>query len=191
VPEGSERLVTHLANAPENEAVIFALPSPPFLVTPNALCQDHHRFETVDMADDRGLHLYHLIGCGINVDPLGLRMGASVFPDAFPAILGLVIGATGKVVLHVGVLFTYEPTDGETYEPTAGATDDPYPEVPACASAAVPERANALANTIVHGCVLPCRLDGRQPHRLLDRSIKIFFKRDGAASCSHRAAPRC
>jgi hypothetical protein len=76
-------------------------------------------------------------------------MGARLFPEAFPTILGLVIGATGKVVLHVGVLFTYEPTDGETYEPTDGATDDPYPDVPACASAAVPERANAVANTIV------------------------------------------
>ena len=123
-------------------------------------------------------------------------MGASVFPEAFPTILGLVIGATGKVVLHVGVLFTYEPTDGETYEPTDGATDDPYPEVPACASAAVPERANAVANTIVVSFMVVsflCSLDKRQPHRLPDRSIKIFFKRDGAAdSRRHRdkASPR-
>jgi hypothetical protein len=55
------------------------------------------------------------------------------------------------VLLQVGTLFTYEPSDGHKYEPTDGATDDPYPEVPgsACASAAVPERANAVASTIV------------------------------------------
>jgi hypothetical protein len=52
-------------------------------------------------------------------------------------------------LLHVGTLFTRDPTDGHTYEPTDGATADPNPDVPACASAAVPERANAVASTIV------------------------------------------
>ncbi len=57
-------------------------------------------------------------------------------------------GAAGPVFLHVGTAVV-EPTDGHTYDPTDGATTDPYPEVPACASAAVPERANAVASTIV------------------------------------------
>ena len=106
-------------------------------------------------------------------------------------MLGLVIGATGKVVLHVGVLFTYEPTDGETYEPTDGATDDPNPEVPACASAAVPARANAVATTIVVSFKVVSFLvvDRSQPLRLLDRSIKIFFRRDEAAAAMQFLKP--
>src|ERR1700716_185182 len=86
---------------------------------------------------------------GAKVDPLGLRIGARVLPEALPTLLGLVIGATGEVVLHVGVLFTYERTDGDTYEPTDGATDDPLPESPLCASANVLVRANAVASAIV------------------------------------------
>jgi hypothetical protein len=66
---------------------------------------------------------------GANVDPLEL-------------------GGLWKVLLHVGTAVV-EPTDGHTYDPTDGATTDPYPEVPACASAAVPERANVVASTIV------------------------------------------
>jgi hypothetical protein len=80
------------------------------------------------------------------IDPLRKRMEARVFLKALPTV-GL--GAAGPVVLHVGVGFTTEPTDGATYEPTEGATDDPYPESPACASAAVLERAKAVANAIV------------------------------------------
>ena len=75
---------------------------------------------------------------GANVDPLGLRMGARVFPEAFP-ILGLVTALVVPGVLHVGVLFTDEPTDG--------ATADPPPKV--CASASVLVRANAVASAIV------------------------------------------
>ena len=33
---------------------------------------------------------------GVNVDPLGSRIGASVFPEAFPTIPGLVMGLQGK-----------------------------------------------------------------------------------------------
>jgi hypothetical protein len=84
-----------------------------------------------------------------NLARLGERMGVSVLPKAL-LTAGLGIGAAGPVVLHVGVaLFTYEPTEGVTYEPTDGATDDPYPESPACASAAVLERAKAVANATV------------------------------------------
>jgi hypothetical protein len=108
------------------------------------------------------------------LDRLGEGMGASVLPKALPTA-GPGIGAAGPVVLHVGVaLFTYEPTVGATYEPTDGATDDPYPESPACASAAVLERAKAVANAIVLSFMRcpSCCFDKRQPHRLLDRSIK-------------------
>ena len=76
----------------------------------------------------------------------------------FPKVEALGKGAAGPVFLHVGTAVV-EPTDGHTYDPTDGATTDPYPEVPAwasdpggppgCASAAVPERANAVASTIV------------------------------------------
>jgi hypothetical protein len=67
VPEGSKLSVVAgdaLVGARENEDAIFALPSLPFLVTSKALCQDHHQLEIVDIADDRSLHLYHLIGRG-------------------------------------------------------------------------------------------------------------------------------
>jgi hypothetical protein len=115
VPEGSKLSVVAgdtLVGARENDDTVFGLPSLPVLVTSKALCQDHHQFEIVDTADDRSLHLYHLVGrgtsatspkrapfrqfvylrspdpglVGINVDPLGLRMGARVFPEAFPTI---------------------------------------------------------------------------------------------------------
>jgi len=68
---------------------------------------------------------------GANVDWPGERMGATVFPKALPAVPGPGMAAAGPVLLHVGVSFTYEPTDGATYEPTEGATVDPYPETPA------------------------------------------------------------
>src|ERR1700704_5070637 len=83
---------------------------------------------------------------GANVDPLGLRMGARVFPEAFPT-LGPVTAPVVPGVLHVGVLFTDEPTDGATDEPTDGATTDPPPKV--CATASVLVRENAVASAIV------------------------------------------
>ena len=46
-----------------------------------------------------------------NLDRLGEGMGAKVFPKGLP-IAKLGRGAAGPVVLHVGALFTYEPTDG-------------------------------------------------------------------------------
>jgi hypothetical protein len=68
---------------------------------------------------------------GAAVDWLGERTGATVLPKALPALIGPGGEAAGPVVLHVGVSFTDEPTDGATYEPTDGATVDPYPETPA------------------------------------------------------------
>src|SRR6266404_4979307 len=95
---------------------------------------------------------------------LGAGMGAKVFPKALPTA-GLGRGAAGPVVLQVGVLFTYEPTDGVTYGLTDGATADPYPESPTCASATVLERAKAVASAIVLSfmrCPSYC-FDKRQP----------------------------
>ena len=63
---------------------------------------------------------------GASVDPLGLGMGARVFPETFPT-LGAGTAPVVPGVLHVGVLFTDEPTDGATDEPTDGATTDPPP----------------------------------------------------------------
>ena len=86
---------------------------------------------------------------GAGVDWLGEGMGATVLPKALPAFIGPGGAAAGPVVLHVGVSFKVEPTDGATYEPTDGATVDPYPEGPACASANVLGRAKTVASTIV------------------------------------------
>ena len=115
-----------------------------------------------------------------NLARLGERMGASVLPKAL-LTAGLGIGAAGPVVLHVGVaLFTYEPTDG--------ATDDPYPESPACASAAVLERAKAVANAIVLSFM-------RYPSCCIDKRIVCLIvplnllKRDKTLSGSHLADP--
>ena len=117
---------------------------------------------------------------GATVDWLGERMGATVLSKALPVFIGPGGAAAGPVVLHVGVSFTDEPTDGATYEPTDGATVDPYP---ACASANVLGRAKTVASTIVAsfmGCPSRC-LDKRQPHHLFDRSIKSSLSAAGAA----------
>ena len=127
---------------------------------------------------------------GANTDPLRKCMEARVFPKALP-ILGK--GAAGPVVLHVGVGFTDEPTDGATYEPSDGATDDPYPESPGlCASANVLESAEAVASTIVLSFMScpSCCLDKRQSCRLFDRSINSSSARWKPPSCSHLAEPR-
>ena len=75
-----------------------------------------------------------MVGAG-----LGTGIGAKL------GLLGR--GAAGPVFLHAGTTFV-EPTVAG-YEPTEGATTDPYPEVPACASTAMLERAKAVANAIV------------------------------------------
>jgi hypothetical protein len=74
---------------------------------------------------------------------VGTGLGTGI--GAKPALLGR--GAAGPVFLHVGTTFVEPIVAG--YEPTEGATTDPYPEVPACASAAVLERAKAVANATV------------------------------------------
>jgi hypothetical protein len=112
---------------------------------------------------------------GANVDPLGLRMGARVFPEGFPT-LGPGTAPVVPGVLHVGMLFTDEPTDGATDEPTDGATTDPPPKV--CASANVLVRANAVASAIVVSFMAVSFLFRRRttPSFILS-FLKIFFKR--------------
>jgi hypothetical protein len=92
--------------------------------------------------------------------------GAKVLPKALWTVGPRGKVAAGPVLLHVGTA-SVEPTEGHTYDPTDGATTDPYPAVPACASATVPERANAVASTIVLGfmavsflAVFSCRFVG-------------------------------
>ncbi len=125
--------------------------------------------------------------------PDGTRIGAKVLPKALPTVGALGRGAAGPVFPHVGTTFV-EPTVAG-YEPTEGATTDPYPAVPSpCASANVLVRVKAVASAIVV-TFMRCpflSLDRRQPHRLLDRSTKIFFKRERKPpGCSHLAEPPC
>src|SRR5216684_5000057 len=123
----------------------------------------------------------------------GTPIGAKVLPKPLPTAGTLGRGAAGPVFRHVGTTFV-EPTVAG-YEPTEGATTDPYPAVPsACARANVLVRVKAVASAIVV-TFMRCpflSLDRRQPHRLLDRSTKIFFKRDRKPlGYSHLAKPRC
>ncbi len=125
--------------------------------------------------------------------PDGTRIGAKVLPKALPTVGALGRGAAGPVFPHVGTTFV-EPTVAG-YEPTEGATTDPYPAVPSpCASANVLVRVKAVASAIVV-TFMRCpflSFDRRQPHRLLDRSTKIFFKSGRKPpGCSHLAEPRC
>ncbi len=100
----------------------------------------------------------------------------------------LELGGLRKVLLHVGTAVV-EPTDGHTYDPTDGATTQ-YLEVPVCASAAVPEKANVVANTIVVSfmvvCFL-CRLDRCRIQPLERPWIMVrFYAFDDARSIQHQ-----
>jgi hypothetical protein len=100
---------------------------------------------------------------GPKPDPLG----ANIDP--------LELAGLWKVLLHVGTAVV-EPTDGHTYDPTDGATTDPYPEVPACASAAVLERANVVANTIVVSfMVLTFLTDQIGDNRIVCSTVPLKF----------------
>jgi hypothetical protein len=124
---------------------------------------------------------------GAAVDWLGERMGATVLPKALPAFIGPGGAAAGLVVLHVGVSFTDEPTDGATYEPTDGATVDPYPESPSCASAKVLGRAKTVASTIVLSFMVVSFSLSRQATTApsLRSFHKIFFKRGRSRQAVH------
>jgi hypothetical protein len=93
-------------------------------------------------------------------------------------------GAAGPVFLQVGTTFVEPTVVG--YEPTEGGTTDPYPSVPFCASAAVPESAKAAANAIVLSFMscLSCRFHKGQPHHLLP-FLKFIFKRQVRRQAVH------
>ena len=90
---------------------------------------------------------------GVNVDPLGEPLGASVFPDGFMVLLEPPVV---RPTVEPGGLAMPGPF---TDDPVLGATELPAPDVPAdvppallpllCASANVLESASAPANAIV------------------------------------------
>jgi hypothetical protein len=79
---------------------------------------------------------------GVSVDPLGEALGPSVLPDGLWVLFGL----AGAVAVDPAVL----PVVGEpVVVPVPVAELPPAEPVPLCASAKVPESANAAANAIV------------------------------------------
>jgi hypothetical protein len=92
---------------------------------------------------------------GVNVDPLGEPLGASVFPDGFMVLLEPPVAPLERPTVEPGGLAMPGPF---TDEPVLGATELPAPDVPAdvppallpllCASAKVLESASAPANAI-------------------------------------------
>ena len=90
---------------------------------------------------------------GVNVDPLGEGLGASVFPDGFMVLFGL------ELTEPLEPTATVEPVvlpfmDESAVEPLADGPPvvelPPAPAAPpVCASASVLESANAEANAIV------------------------------------------
>jgi hypothetical protein len=110
----------------------------------------------------RGTSFYYLRSpepgpVGVNVDPLGERLGRRVFPEAFLAL----VGAVEPVVPDMPpVVFTDEPV----VLPLISGMGVPV----VCASANVLESAKAVASAIVVSFMScpSCRFDKRQPHRL-------------------------
>jgi hypothetical protein len=117
---------------------------------------------------------------GVNVDPLGDRLGRRVFPEAFLALLGLVEPVEPDML---PVVFIDEPVVVPLIPVVA-------PPAVLCASANVLESAKAVASAIVVSFMScpSCLLDKRQPHRQFYRSIKFFFKRDAAKLFTSRRA---
>jgi hypothetical protein len=103
-----------------------------------------------------------------------------VLPETFPTILGLVIGATGNVVLHVGVLFTYERT-GESVPRSFRLRQRGRARESECSRATTIVVSFKVVSFLV--------VDRSLPHHLLDRSIKILSKRDEAAAAMRSLKP--
>jgi hypothetical protein len=125
---------------------------------------------------------------GVNVDPLGDRLGRRVFPEAFLALLGLVEPVEPDMlpvvfIDELPVVFIDEPVVVPLIPVVA-------PPALLCASANVLESAKAVASAIVVSFMScpSCLLDKRQPHRQFYRSIKFFFKRDAAKLFTSRRA---
>jgi hypothetical protein len=91
---------------------------------------------------------------GVRVDPLGEPLGASVFPDGFVVVLGmLLVPRAWPTVEPGGFAISFPFTDEPVVVPVAEPPVlEPAPEVPPpllCASAKVLESASAPANAIV------------------------------------------
>ena len=88
---------------------------------------------------------------GVNVDPLGEALGPSVLPDGLWVLFGLVTGpvVVEPAVLPVMVPFVDEPVVVPLAAGPPAAELPPAEPLPLCASANVPESANAVANAIV------------------------------------------
>jgi hypothetical protein len=83
---------------------------------------------------------------GVNVEPLGEALGPRVFPDGLWVLFGEV---TVVPALPVVVPFIDEPVALPVAAEPPAAGLPPAVAPPACASAKVPESANAVANAIV------------------------------------------
>jgi hypothetical protein len=92
---------------------------------------------------------------GVRVDPLGEGFGASVFPDGFMVLFGLVptepVEPTEPAARPVVLPFMDEPTVDPlaAVPPAAELPPAAPPALPLCASANVLESANAVASAIV------------------------------------------
>jgi len=117
---------------------------------------------------------------GVNVDPLGERLGMRVFPEAFLALLGAV---EPVVPVTLPMVFTDEPV--------------PVPLIPVvgtpvvCASANVLESAKVVASAIVVSFISfpSCRFESRQLLRQFYRSLNSSLSAPEAAKLftCHRA----
>jgi hypothetical protein len=82
---------------------------------------------------------------GVSVDPLGEALGPSVLPDGLWVLFGL----AGAVAVDPAVLPVVPVVGEPVVVPVPVAELPPAEPVPLCASAKVPESANAAANAIV------------------------------------------
>jgi hypothetical protein len=113
---------------------------------------------------------------GVNVEPLGEPLGASVFPDGFMVLLEPPLAPPVRPTVEPGGLAMPGPF---TDEPVLGATELPVPDVPPavppalppllCASAKVLESASAPANAIVMSfMVVSFVMTGMKPRQTAD-----------------------
>jgi hypothetical protein len=118
---------------------------------------------------------------GVSVEPLAERLGISMFPEAFLALLGAVEPVMPDTLPVVFI-------DGPPVVPLI-----PVEELPlvVCASANVLESAKVVASTIVvsfTGCP-SCGLDKGQPRHLSYRSLNYSLSAVSRLGCSHLAEP--
>jgi hypothetical protein len=114
---------------------------------------------------------------GVNVDPLGEPLGASVFPDGFMVVLEPPLAPLVRPTVEPGGLLIEFPVADE---PALGATELPAPDVPLpaappllWASAKVLESASAPANAIVESFMVVSFVDdGKETHTVHRCSLR-------------------